>query len=111
MTVDMFKEELRGLGLPVAYLKFPDRQALPFMVYILPSFEVQYADNMPMARRYHGILEVYSADPDWDLQRRVEKLFLELGIPHEKTVETMVNVEDTVVVVYEYELFEICEFE
>lgn len=86
LTPEQLVEALKGLGVPVTYLYFPENEAPPppFICWSFSGEEDTAADNINYVKIRTVRIDIYSAFKNLDLENETENLFNELEEPYEK---------------------------
>jgi len=74
------KAFLDKTGLPIAYSHFPDNQKPPFLCF-LSNKKAEGCDNRNNLYRYNYSIELYTPKKDIQVEKSLEGLLNEAGIP------------------------------
>lgn len=109
MTIDELTTILAATNLPYTYYQYPSNAAplLPYLVYFFPNMTPVTADNNVYAPIYDVIVELYTAEKDFNTEEALEAVFFANNIVYNKS-ENYINAEHMYQIVYE--LGEIIEY-
>lgn len=107
MTLKELSDELKTLGLPVAYHSFKRdyEPELPFIVYYKTNEETFQADNQNFLSVSDIVIELYSDFKDENLEKEVEQILNRNELIY-RSVETYWEEDDLYEVLYETRIFE-----
>lgn len=81
MSIDDIVSRLSTItDVPLAYFKFPIATQPPFMVYLIKNEQLSGSDDKNLIRKFTCRIELYTANKDFDLQEKIEKLFDDVEI-------------------------------
>lgn len=105
MRISEIKTLLAQLGLPVAYLFWPEKLAppLPYIVWYLPNSNNFNADDRVYKRVDALNIELYTATKDFAKEAALEAILDAAGLVWDKT-ETYLNTEHMFQVLYTTEV-------
>ena len=96
-------QELKSLGLPVAYGSFKETQTPPFITYQFSYGSDLIADNQNYKEIENFQIELYTAIKHPPIESLVQDKLKELRLPYSK-VEVFLDSEDLYQVIYEIQL-------
>lgn len=75
MTTEEIATMLAGLEVPTAYYQFPEtQQGPPFLCYFYQSNNDMLADDVNYVRIDHLVVELYTDNKDFDLEKQLEEI-------------------------------------
>lgn len=104
MEIEKLAEKLLELGVPVAYYRFTSPQKLPFIAFYEISGTVEGADDINLYRRKNFTIELYTAEKDVQLERKLENLFCNTEL--ERQADTYLEKEDMFMTAYTMEIIQ-----
>lgn len=74
MTRKQIADMIKSVGVPYAYYQFPNntQQVPPFICFYVDSSRDLYADNTNYQKIDHLVIELYTNNKDFDLERTLE---------------------------------------
>lgn len=74
MTLQDVKSMIESIGIPYAYYQFPEdtEQKTPFICFWYPANDDLIADNINYQKINQLVVELYTDEPDFDLETTVE---------------------------------------
>lgn len=105
MTHKEVAEMVKSIGLPYAYYQFPEGtgQAPPFVCFFYSNTDDLYADDSNYQRILVLNVELYTAEKDFDLEDKTEKILSEAGLTYYKE-ENYIDSEKMWQIAYEMEV-------
>lgn len=105
MTHKEVAEMVKSIGLPYAYYQFPEGtgQAPPFVCFFYSNTDDFYADDSNYQRILVLNIELYTAEKDFDLEDKAEKILSEAGLTYYKE-ENYIDSEKMWQIAYEMEV-------
>jgi len=87
MTYDEIAEMVESIGLPCAYDHFAEGESPdpPFVLFLLPGSENFFADGEVYEQVTDVSIELYTDKKKPPLEKRVEKILRDNGIPWDKS--------------------------
>lgn len=87
MTQAEIQTMLDGVGIPTAYYQFPNgtEVAPPFICFYFDSSNDVYADNSNYQRIDHLVIELYTREKDFGLERTLEDILRSHGLTWSKS--------------------------
>lgn len=98
MQLDKIYKGLAGLGIPVAYHNFMERQKPPYIIYFDKGGEARGADGENNILETTIIIELYSKGLDLECERRIKSLLGIWGVQY--TWERAVIKEENLIQAY-----------
>lgn len=93
MTQTELVKELKAVTKNVAYMRFAEPQALPFIIFALPGNDDFHADDTHYFTVQNGWLELYMIEMDFVLMKQVEEVFIKNELPWSKENEDYLHKE------------------
>ena len=96
------KEVLSNMDIPGAYYKFSEKNApggFPYYVYFSENTETFKADNISFVNIPIVFIELYTEYKDIELEKKMETILRNNGMPYEKE-ETFLDDEEGHMVIY-----------
>ena len=104
MTTESIATMLSGLNIPTAYYQFPEtQQGPPFLCFYYQSNNDMLADDVNYVRIDHLVVELYTDNKDFDLEKQLEAILTSNGLVWEKS-EQYLDDERMNEVVYEMDV-------
>ena len=104
MTTEAIATMLAGLEIPTAYYQFPETQeGPPFLCFYYQSNNDALADNVNYVRIDHLVVELYTNNKDFGLEKQLEVILTSNGMVWEKS-EQYLDDEQMNEVVYEMDV-------
>ncbi|HZK24528.1 MAG TPA: hypothetical protein VFC74_03995 [Oscillospiraceae bacterium] len=103
MTQAELVQELKSLGMPVAYSHFIDQVSLPYLVYQFVYSNDMMADDVNALEVSNFQIELYTRTKDLAKEKLVQDKLKSLYLPYHK-VETFIESENLRQVIYEIQL-------
>ncbi len=103
MTQIELNNQLKSLGLPVAYHHFKSAVETPFIVYLFNRNDDLKADNKNYIEISDFTIELYTDTKDLETEKLVEDKLKSLNIPFSK-LEVWIESENLYEVIYEITL-------
>jgi len=100
--VELF-QELKSIGLPVAYHHFTTPPSLPYIVYLFSYSNDLVADNQNYQSINNFQVELYSDKKDLVSEKLIEDKFKVLKMPYSK-LETWIDTEKLYQIIYEIQI-------
>lgn len=91
---------LEKLNIPIAYYKFDDEVATPFIIYRGAGSANFKADNKVYNSSYNYTLEYYFKEKNEHLERKIERLLNDNEIIWEKTEDVYIPSENMFLIYY-----------
>lgn len=90
MTTKEVSTMLGSLGIPTAYYQFPEPQeGPPFLCFFYQSNNDMLADDVNYVRIDHLVVELYTDNKDFDLERQLEGILTSNGMVWSKDEEVL----------------------
>ena len=101
MTLKMFFEGIKSLGLPIAYRSFAENKVpvAPFFVYYEGGSDILFADGQTYCMFGNTVLELYCDKKDTELEAAVESWLNENELAYRKE-EFYIETEKYIEIVY-----------
>lgn len=105
MTYSEVVNIIEQMELPYAYLSFPEKKApkLPYVIYHYPNSDDLMADNQNYAKINNLMIELYTANKDFETESKVEQVLIDNHIPYLKN-EIYIDSEQMYEITYESEV-------
>lgn len=105
MTYQEINQLIESFGLPSAYYSFPENDAppLPFIVFYYPEYNDLGADNINYQEIADLVIELYTENKDFELEKSIEQKLTEQGLYFEKS-QTYIKAERMYEVIYQFEI-------
>lgn len=103
MTQAELYQELKKIGLPIAYNHFTNPPSLPYLIYLFSYSSDLIADNQNYLPISNFQVELYCDKKDLTNEKLVEDKFKELKMPYVKS-ETYIDTEKLYQIIYEIQL-------
>ncbi|QNO14924.1 hypothetical protein HYG86_09130 [Alkalicella caledoniensis] len=103
MDINNLEQELKSLGMPVAYLTFKNKTLPPFITYLFTNDSDVKADNQNYAEISNYQIELYTSKKDKEKERLIQEKLKELELSYSKS-ETYITSEKMHQVVYSIQL-------
>lgn len=105
MTTNEVAAMVAEIGVPYAYYQFPEGtgQETPFICFFYSFNNDVKADNSNYQKIEHLIIELYTDNKDFDLERRVESVLASHGMVYSRD-EEWIESERMLEVVYEMDV-------
>lgn len=104
MTTKEIATMLSGLNIPTAYYQFPETlEGPPFLCFFYQSNNDMLADDVNYVRIDHLVVELYTDNKDFGLEKQLEGILTDAGMVWEKS-EQYLDDERMFEVVYEMDV-------
>jgi len=103
MTAAELFQDLKTLGMPVAYKSFPEPTAPPFIVYLFTYSADMIADNVNYLDIGSFQVELYTRYKDPPTEKLVQDKLKELKLPYIKR-EFFIETENICQIIYEIKI-------
>ncbi|EFV01867.1 hypothetical protein HMP0721_1261 [Pseudoramibacter alactolyticus ATCC 23263] len=106
MTTQQIASMIDSIGLPNAYYSYPVGEApdVPYILFYYPNSQDFFADNQNYQAKSQLNIEVYTAEKDFEIERKVEKALREKGLTWQKE-EAYITEENMFECLYVTEVF------
>ena len=103
MTHEQIATVIAGIGLPYAYSHFEPGEVpdLPYICFIYPGRADFHADGVNYAKITNLNIELYTNEPDFDLEARVEAALDAAGLVYDITDATYIDSEQMYETLYQ----------
>ena len=103
MTQAELFQELKSIGLPVAYHHFTSPPSLPYLIYLFSYSNDLIADNINYQEISNFQVELYSNKKDLVNEKLIEDKFRSHRMPYTK-LETWIDTEGLYQIIYEIQI-------
>ena len=105
MTRKEVSDMVKEVGIPTAYYQFPENsgQQPPFICFYYPSSDDVMADNINYVHISPLIIELYTEEKDFAIEKTVEGVLTSHGISYRK-IENYIDSERMYQITYETEV-------
>lgn len=103
MEITDIVKRIKSLGIPIKYHHFSNLPSTPFAVYMINNEHIHGSDSLNLIRDYKAAIELYTSRKDFELQRKVEKLFEDVELDIDTTY---IPEEKVYLTTFEFESYE-----
>lgn len=101
MNIHETLRKIRAGGIPVAYMRFREKQKPPYIIYLGNGQTQLPADNAYYWAENDYQIEYYFTKKDEEKERLIEDLLLQDGFMFEKSPDTFIESEELNVIYYQ----------
>lgn len=91
---------LKKFNMPVAYMKFKEKQKLPYIVYYSNGSNNFMAEDIVYYNKYNYTIEYYYDKKKTSVEKEIENIFNENEVLWEKTEDIYVSSENIYLIKY-----------